>query len=102
MHIWQPEIEDDQVGVVNRRRLEAHGSVFRLADRKALKFESGTNETADVRFIVDHQDRRMGLIHCQSQLPPARLAVPRARGWTQWFPARGPRSRLAGCRHSLR
>jgi hypothetical protein len=62
LHIWQPKIEDDDVGNL-RHQLKRSLGVRRVDGLIALRAQPHAQQFADRRLIVDHQDFERRGVH---------------------------------------
>ena len=58
VHIGQAEIENDDVGRLERGELERLGPVLGFLDEKAVELEARAQEAADLHFVVNNQRKR--------------------------------------------
>ena len=63
VHVGQAEIEDDEVGGLQRRRTQRLGAGLGLLDGKAVELEAGAQKPPDLHFVVDHKHAGRNLIH---------------------------------------
>ena len=56
VHVGQAEIEDDQVGRLQRRRAQRLGAGLGLLHLEAVELEAGAQEAPDLDLVVDDED----------------------------------------------
>ena len=95
VHVRQAEVEDDQVGLLQRYPFQGVGAGFGVLHDEAVEFQSGPQEAADLHLVVDDKDNGRWLTH--RDRPPVA-----GRQWqvgdrsTRWYPDRRPGLRR-GC-----
>ena len=80
VHVGQAEIENHQIGRLQRRRAQRFGAGLGLLHREAVEFEAGAQEAADLNFVVDDENGRRDFIHRHVDLHHGRRRSPRSIG----------------------
>src|SRR6202040_3991338 len=98
VHVGEPEIEDHQVGRLQRSAAQGFGSVLGFLDRKAVELQTRAQEAADLHLVIHDQGKGLGFTH--PDLPPAGSSgLQTADVWPPWSLDRYPRSRPRSFRH---
>lgn len=75
VHIWQPQVEQNQVGRSSRKDLQSLGAGARFNQVVRFHWNAGSDETPDRLLVFHHAYERLT---AQRALPePGRWAVPR-------------------------
>src|SRR3990170_4566371 len=101
-HIGQAEVEQDQVGARGGRQREGLGAASRREDREPRALEVPAEQGADLRLVLDHQDRLRHLRLLGRVRPPAprpALSVRARPGDGTRARPRSPRFHRSATRH---
>src|SRR4029077_9146113 len=98
-HARQAEIKNDHVWPQVGNGVQPRRSIFGLANRIAIKLQTRANESPDLWFVVDHQDRVSRLAHCSTAPRPAQCLEGLEGESTLWFLVRVPRCERKVYRH---